>query len=631
MARTIASDLAGRVLAGRYVLQQAIGAGASGRVYAAEDTRLKRRVAVKLLHAGLTDDAAFLRRFRAEAQVAASLHHPHIMTVHDWGEDDVPFMVLELLEGGSLRSMLDDGTTLTVAQTARVGRDVASALEYAHARGILHRDIKPANLLFDEHGTVRVADFGLARALAEASWTEPTGAVFGTVRYASPEQALGTQLDGRSDLYSLALVLVEAVTGSVPFASETPIGMLNARTQRPITAPAEMGPLAVVIEQAGRVEASERYPDAATLRAALADVGDSLPPPAPLKLAGMIDGVDPDPTRAQPKTEAEVTDDGTKNGALLFDQDAIEVIPDPQPYKNPRRLVPFIVSAFVVLVIAIAAALVGSAGTLGAETAEVPGLVGRNIERAQTRAKEAGFTVEVVEERAAPDPAGRIISQNPAAGEFTKGDKVRVVVSSGPALVAVPELVGGPAADAAAALNAAGFVVEVREDFHDTAPVDQVIGLEPGAGTELAPDSKVVVVKSKGHAPVAVPDVEGATYEDAEAAITGAGFQAEKVDDFSNTVDEGRVIETRPAIGGEAPFGSVVQIVVSKGPDLVAVPDVEGMAVEDAAELLEDDGFVVEVANFARGREVRIQDPDPGTQVPRGTTVTLVLRGGGDD
>ena len=250
-----------------------IGTGASGRVYVADDQRLRRRVAVKVLHAALADDAAFLRRFRAEAQLAASLHHPHIVTVHDWGEDDVPFMVLELLEGGSLRSMLDQGTLLTVAQAARVGRDVASALEYAHARGVLHRDIKPANLLFDEHGIVRVADFGLARALAEASWTEPAGGMFGTARYASPEQATGVQLDARSDLYSLALVLVESVTGRVPFAADTTIGMLTARTQRPLIAPEELGPLAAVIDRAGAIEPDERYPDAATMRQAIADVG----------------------------------------------------------------------------------------------------------------------------------------------------------------------------------------------------------------------------------------------------------------------------------------------------------------------------------------------------------------------
>src|SRR6516165_2237143 len=286
MPGSAVSDLAGRVLAGRYLLHGAVGTGASGRVYVAEDTRLRRRVAVKVLHAALAEDAAFLRRFRAEAQLAASLHHPHIVTVHDWGEDDVPFMVLELLEGGSLRGMLDQGTALTVAQAARVGRDVASALEYAHARGVMHRDIKPANLLFDEHGIVRVADFGLARALAEASWTEPAGTVVGTARYAAPEQATGRSLDGRADLYSLAVVLVEAVTGTVPGMADTAIGTLAQRTHTSLVAPLALGRLGPVVERAGRAEPDERYPDAATMRAALTDAGRALPPPQPLVLAG---------------------------------------------------------------------------------------------------------------------------------------------------------------------------------------------------------------------------------------------------------------------------------------------------------------------------------------------------------
>src|SRR6476646_5144015 len=247
MGTSTGNELAGRVLAGRYRLLVPIGTGASGRVYAAEDIRLRRRVAVKVLHSALADDAGFLRRFRAEAQVAASLHHPNIMAVYDWGEDEQPFMVVELLEGGSLRTMLDRGNLLSTSQAARIGRDVADALNYAHSRGIVHRDIKPANLLFDEHGRVRIADFGLARALAEASWTEPAGAVFGTARYASPEQARGIQLDGRSDLYSLALVLVESVTGTVPFAADTTLGTLSAHTHASLAAPSELGKLAPVV------------------------------------------------------------------------------------------------------------------------------------------------------------------------------------------------------------------------------------------------------------------------------------------------------------------------------------------------------------------------------------------------
>src|SRR5215218_11049913 len=271
MALSGLTDLAGRVLADRYRLLAPIGSGGSGRVYVADDVRLRRRVAVKVLHGALADDAGFLRRFRAEAQLAASLQHPNVVTVFDWGEDAVPFMVLELLSGGSLRGILDEGIRLTPAQAAHTGRYVATALSYAHSRGLVHRDVKPANLLFDEHGTVRVADFGLARALAEASWTEPTGALVGTARYAAPEQGTGVALDARADLYALGLVLVEAVTGNVPLVGETPFATLALRNEQSIRAPAAMGALGPVIERAGQVAPDDRYPDAPTMGAAIDD------------------------------------------------------------------------------------------------------------------------------------------------------------------------------------------------------------------------------------------------------------------------------------------------------------------------------------------------------------------------
>ncbi len=288
MAISGIAELTGRVLAGRYRLLAPIGAGASGRVYVADDVRLRRRVAVKVLHPALADDAGFLRRFRVEAQVAASLNHANVMAVFDWGEDDgVPFMVTELLSGGSLRTLLDSGARLSPSQAVHLGGQVAAALEYAHVRGLVHRDIKPANLLFDEHGIVRVADFGLARALAEASWTEPVGSVVGTARYAAPEQATGSALDGRADLYALAVVLVEAVTGSVPDVAETLIGTLALRARQSLSAPFELGRLGPVVERAGRIDPADRYPDAATMRAALADAARALPPPGPLPLAGL--------------------------------------------------------------------------------------------------------------------------------------------------------------------------------------------------------------------------------------------------------------------------------------------------------------------------------------------------------
>ncbi|HVB90932.1 MAG TPA: serine/threonine-protein kinase, partial [Acidimicrobiales bacterium] len=242
------SDSIGRVLGKRYRLLSALGTGASAHVFLAEDVSLQRYVAVKVLQPALATDEAFLKRFGAEARSVASLNHPHVLRVFDWGEDaDGPYLVLEYLGGGSLRDLLDRGVRLSHSQAAHLGTEVAQGLAYAHARGLVHRDIKPANLLFDEEGRVRVADFGVARALAEAAWTEPAGAMVGTARYISPEAAEGKQVDGRADVYSLALVLYEAVSGTVPFVTDTTMGTLMARVGSPLPPHEALGPLDEVL------------------------------------------------------------------------------------------------------------------------------------------------------------------------------------------------------------------------------------------------------------------------------------------------------------------------------------------------------------------------------------------------
>jgi serine/threonine-protein kinase len=306
----------GRVLIDRYRLTRPLGTGASAHVYVAEDVTLRRRVAVKLLHPGLADDEAFLRRFQAEARVVAALRHPNIVRVYDWGDDHgSPFLVMELLEGGSLRSLLDRGQLLSPAQAARVGIEAARALDYAHRRGLVHRDIKSANLLFDEDGQVSVADFGLARALAEATWTEPVGAMLGTARYAAPEQIGGGPLDGKADVYALALVLVEAVTGKVPFAADTTIGTLMARVDRDLPVPDELGPLTAAIAAAGTAQPAQRV-DAAAFAAALTSAARHLPAPAALTLAAVeVDAtrIDEDPDLTQ-----------LPFGSKLFDAERVE-------------------------------------------------------------------------------------------------------------------------------------------------------------------------------------------------------------------------------------------------------------------------------------------------------------------
>lgn len=620
MALSGVTDLVGRVLSDRYRLVSPIGSGGGGRVYVADDSRLRRRVAVKVLHAALADDAGFLRRFRAEAQLAASLHHPNVMAVYDWGEDGVPFIVLELLTGGSLRGALDRGMRLTPSQAVVIGRQVTSALAYAHTRGVVHRDIKPGNLLFDEHAVVRVGDFGLARAFAEASWTEPAGAVLGTARYAAPEQGSGGPLDGRADLYALALVLIEAITGRVPGVADTPVGTLAGRAQTPLVAPEELGGLGPVVERAGRPSPSERYPDAATMGDALGDAARRLPPPGPLALPGLGSGEDPDPTRLRGMT-------------AVFDQDAQTLVTEPAsevsaafeahaPRRSVRRAVPFVVAGLLVVVFALAIFLFTREG---GGTVSAPALVGLDQQAAAARASQAGVLL-AVERQTSDDPAGIVIRQTPPGGNWmASGGKVHVVVSRGPPPVAVPEVAGKPEAEATLVLSAAGFAVSPERRTDENVPKGAVVATEPPANAKQSPDTTVRLIVSDGPAPVPVPDVHGKSYDEAAAALSDLRLSAARRDEFSDTVEPGKVIGTDPPAGLLVAKGTAVTVRVSKGPELVPVPSVKGAAVEAATQQLAAAGLQVDVQNFAPGRKVRAQDPDAGASVPKGTKVTLFL------
>lgn len=628
MSFSAVTDLVGRVLAGRYRLLAPIGAGGSGRVYVADDVRLRRRVAVKVLHSALAEDAGFLRRFRAEAQLAAALHHPHVMAVYDWGEDDnVPFMVLELLKGGSLRGMLDHGTRLSTAQSAHVGRQVAAALKYAHTRGLVHRDIKPGNLLFDEHGLVRVADFGLARALAEASWTEPAGEVFGTARYAAPEQGNAASLDARADLYSLALVLVESCTGQVPVVADTAIGTLAARSSRGIEAPPELGPLVPVVERAGQPDPNDRYPDANAMGAALSEALRELPAPEPLRLAGLGDaGDDVDPTYVGTRTDSTRVFDQDKDPADSTEDDAplpLAIVGD-ERRRFRRSAVPFVVGAAIVAAIIFGAiAVAGAFG--GAATVPVPSLVGKAQAAAADDATRAGLLMKVVDRRTSDDPAGFVISQSPAQGGFAEdGADIEVVVSTGPPKVAIPPVAGQPVADATNAIQQAGFVPVEKRQYDDNVPRDTVIGTDP-PGPRAPRESRVTIIVSDGKAPVPINGVAGKSYEEAAGIVQAQGFNPVRRDDFSDTVEEGIVIGTDPPEGQAVVPGSHVTVIVSKGPDLVAVPRVRGMSVEAASAQLQQAGLVPDVEDYKPGGRVRAQDPDPGQQVRRGSKVTLFL------
>ena len=623
------ADHVGRVLGGRYRLVAPIGTGASAHVFLADDVTLKRRVAVKILHAALAEDESFLRRFRAEAQAAAALNHANIMRVYDWGEDtDGPYLVLEYLGGGSLRDMLDSGHRLSPSQATLAGLETARALDYAHRRGFVHRDIKPANLLFDDEGRLCIADFGLARALAEAAWTEPTGAMVGTARYASPEQAKGNSLDGRSDVYALALVLVEAVTGHVPFTADTTVGTLMARTAGPLEPPDQVGPMASALAKAGTVDPEDRL-DAAHFAAALAKVAPELPAPGPLPLAGsspldatrVVDARDATQLPTKPRlfdaaAAADPADDGP---------DIEPMVLQPSRRAGRRRRWPWVLAA--VLVAALIAGGAYAMTVVTKPTHPVPNLVSRSVADAGPLLQRSKFDLEIAGSEFREDvPKDAIFRQDPPAAEKLKeGENVRVWVSKGAAPRLVPDLAGKPRAEAEALLTGAGFKVAFEPRFDENIAKDLVLDWAPKEGKQ-AKDTEVKVVLSNGPEPRTVPDLKGKTFEQAQAALTPLRLAAVKAEVFHDTIPVGQVVSTAPGAGAKAQRDSKVTVNVSKGPELIAIPDVRGKNVIEATDILTAAGFEVTGTQGPSNRPVSNTSPPPGTKRPKGSPVGLYTR-----
>jgi serine/threonine-protein kinase len=634
------ADHVGRVLGSRYRLIAPVGAGASAQVYLADDVQLRRQVAVKLLHPALAGDPTFLKRFRAEARAAAALSHPNVMAVYDWGEEtDLsehgPYLVLEYLGGGSLRSMLDAGKLLTPSQALVIGLEAARGLEYAHRRGIVHRDIKPANLLFDDEGRLRIADFGLARAIAEAAWTEPSGVVLGTARYASPEQAQGKPVDGKTDVYSLALVMIESVTGTVPFAADTTVATLMARIDAILPVPDSLGPLRSVVERAGRPDPAERY-DASALGRALSGTAERLPRPAPLPL------MKPSPsnsdlldlTTMKPAASSEMTPiTGAERDAGVFDLDSARTPIPPKgaakgeadkPRKRWRRRLLLGITAVVLLLAGGAAVYAATQATVPKH--DVPGVVGMTADQAVAQVGEFGWKIDRQDRYDDATVVGQVISQDPVAGSKLKeGATFALVVSRGPTPVAIPDLTGMSDGQAGEALKNAGLVAvtPVTEAFDENVPAHFVISWDP-KGSELPKGSQVNLVVSKGPAPRQVPQISG-SFADAKAALANVQLKAKQADVFSDTVPSGQVVSTQPGAGESVQRGSTVTVNVSKGPDLIAVPDIVRKKLDDAIAILENAGLQAgQVYGPAKGRPIST-NPGQGSMVARGSAVDIYL------
>jgi beta-lactam-binding protein with PASTA domain/serine/threonine protein kinase len=625
------SDRVGQVLGGRYRLLGPIGSGASATVYLADDVTLRRRVAVKVLHAALADDDEFLKRFQAEARSAAALSNPYVMAVHDWGQGEVPYLVTELLGGGSLRALLDTGARLTPAQARQIGLEAARGLEYAHRRGFVHRDIKPANLLFDDDGRLCIADFGLARALAEAAWTEPTGAVLGTARYASPEQAQAMKLDGRSDVYSLGLVLIEAVTGEVPFTADTVLGTLMARVDQQVPVPDELGPLVAALTAAGRPDPADR-PDAAELATLLMAAGD-LGAAAPLPLAG-APTVDPElfelkePTtlyrsersvRSDLEPEIMAAPPGTTTNGLVIVQEGSE---QPETVRVER-----------------ASAADDSDLSFGDKRRRRK--EERKAERAaitQARRDRDGVPAEVFTVERGPR------RRRPWLIVLLAAIAVLVIAGGSFAVwwfaIRVPthvigSFVGAPYDQAVVELAGQEMVIEREPDvFDDTAPVGTILIQDPSGGTELSEGSIVKLTVSKGPPPVPLPDLSNRPLPEVTEQLASIGLAVGEVRrEYDEDAPRDVVLSVAPGTPVEVPKGSAVSLVVSDGPEPRSIPDNLGGATRDAAvAALSALGLSPQVSTepsetVEQGRVIRV-NPGGGTAVERGSGVSVVVSSG---
>ena len=519
-------------------------------VYRGTDTVLGRPVAVKVLAPRFAGDTTFVERFRREAQSAAAMNHPNIVNVFDTGSDDgTHFIVMELVEGRTLRDVIADDGPLLPERAAEIAEAVAAALAFAHERGIVHRDVKPGNIMITPSGDVKVMDFGIARATTGESLTQ-TATVLGTATYLSPEQAQGEAVDARSDIYSLGVVLYEMLTSHVPFEGESPVAVAYKHVREEPVRPSALNadvpdPLERIALKALAKNPANRYSTADEMRADLARF-----------LAGR-------PVEATPLLPPDQTEVITRQAreTMVIPADTVE------PQERRRR------TAAIVLLTLLGLLLLGTLlfflarNIIGTEPqVTVPNCVNNTVEGCRQLLGDRGLRLQVEERVDDPDrPAGTVISQDPEAGEqVDRGDTVSLVVSRGRARIQVPGVVGEEADRAREILENAGFRVFVDDQPNDEFEEGQVFRQDPEAGTRVEEGSTVTIFVSEGPATVEVPDVRGMTLQEAQAALNEVGLQLGQVDEGFCVPprEEGRICSQDPAGGSEAPPGSAVNVVV---------------------------------------------------------------------
>jgi serine/threonine-protein kinase len=650
----------------RYEIQQRIGRGGMADVFLARDLLLDRPVAIKVLFPEYATDPNFVERFRREAQAAANLNHPNIVGVYDWGkQSNTYFMAMEYVHGRTLADILRANGKLRPDQATDIAMEVAGALGFAHKSGVVHRDIKPANILIANDGRVKVADFGIARALNSANEQDLTqaGAVMGTATYFSPEQAQGAQPDPRSDLYSLGIVLYEMVGGRPPFIGDNPVGIAYKQvheTPQPLNqlTPNVPRPFEAIVAKLLAKNPAVRYPTAEALRDDLRRFRDGQPVQALTALLGAAAvnngngtpaGGVAAPTTTTPTVPVtssvpRTTTIGATGAAATTAVPRTSVVSAPLGANGgyyERRSKP--VFTILVALLALAALVAGgiilfnvfTSDNKSAETVGVPALINLPFDQAVKVLRDAGLEPD-------PNPVAKagvgdniVYDQSPLPDEVVpKNSKVTVTYNPGKQPVPIPtDLVGKKFEDAEAELAGLGLTpVRVDQESPDV-PVGIVISSDPSGGQQVVPGAMVKLNTSLGKGKAKVPNVQGLDEAQARDALKTAGLLVREPtqSQFSDTVPKGQAIATDPPVNTQVDKGTTVTLFMSLGAEPVTVPDVSALTEAQARDLLQQNGLVPRtvyrtVANgSASDGHVLDQDPSPNQQVAKNTTVTITV------
>jgi serine/threonine-protein kinase len=634
------SDLTGNLIDGRYQLLRQMDAGGMATIYEAIDTRLDRRVAVKIMHAHLAQDEQFVERFIREAKAAAALSHPNIVAVQDqgWNQSGIPavFIVMELVDGHTLREYLNERGKIAITDGIKFLLPVLSALGAAHRLGIVHRDVKPENILVSKEGRIKITDFGLAKgAMIGSTMTAESSVILGSVSYLSPEQVSRGIADSRSDVYSAAITAFEIFTGTKPFEGEEPIQIafmhVNSRVPRISSLVPEVpNALDDLIFAATSVDPDERPRDCQIFHSQLLAISQALNPGAP-QMSLELD-IPIAPMRSKKKKArgkfAQMSERISLTvpvpAASATKETTVQVRERKKVSKRVRRNRWIAAGLAVLLGITTWWVLIGPGASV-----KFPSVVGATTEQANSTLSALGLKTTTVEERFDEDIAkGRVISTDPSAGDsIAPGGTVNLVVSKGAERYTIPSLLKLTPEAAVNLLAKSPLTVgEITEVFNASIPKGFVISSNPAQGAKVKRDTVVDLVVSKGIETFNLASFVGTNGEQALNELTAAGFNVTTTYAFDEKAMPGEVISQQPAPGAPLPKGAAVEIFVSKGSAFVYIPNVMRYTQDRAVALLEDLGLKVVVKKVTKSAKLVIGiDPKVNAKVKRGSTVTLTV------